>query len=334
MPSEESTRFRLPTAGSNREIIPGVRNVGRKCEEAYRLIEPQINPEGVHIWPFDPSFPIDVVFQFFSPKRQIRMNRHDFFELLYVCSGSANLLIHDRELPAGEGDLLVIGSTLFHRVSNRGRTSLRTAAVFFHPDLIRAVGGAENAEYLTPFLWQEPGFPHVVRAKTGVPAQAFALMQRIRAELPPDGGRPRLAVKTYLKMILMLLVNHYSTYSGAVERSRRQEQALERLRPVFRYLEERYSEPLQVRDAARICAMSESHFMSFFKGATGQAFVTYLNHCRIERAQALLTSTDKPIVDISHDLGFCDQSYFGAVFRKLVGLTPATYRRRFRLPAR
>jgi hypothetical protein len=29
-------------------------------------------------------------------------------------------------------------------------------------------------------------------------------------------------------------------------------------------------------------------------------------------------------------MGFCDQSYFGTVFRRLVGMTPAAYRRRFR----
>ena len=72
--------------------------------------------------------------------------------------------------------------------------------------------------------------------------------------------------------------------------------------------------------------MSASHFMSFFKRATGQSFMAYLNHCRIERAQALLAMTDKSVSDISQEMGFCDQSYFGTVFRKLVGMTPAAYR--------
>jgi hypothetical protein len=29
-------------------------------------------------------------------------------------------------------------------------------------------------------------------------------------------------------------------------------------------------------------------------------------------------------------MGFCDQSYFGTVFRRLVGMTPAAYRKRYR----
>jgi hypothetical protein len=76
--------------------------------------------------------------------------------------------------------------------------------------------------------------------------------------------------------------------------------------------------------------MSESHFMSVFKEVSGLSFLKYLNQYRIERAQAMLTHTEESMKNICQDVGFCDQSYFGAVFRKIVGVTPAEYRRRFR----
>jgi len=71
-------------------------------------------------------------------------------------------------------------------------------------------------------------------------------------------------------------------------------------------------------------------FMSLFKRVTGLSFVTNFNHFRIERAQALLARTDESMASISQQVGFCDQSYFGTVFRRIVGMTPATYRRRVR----
>jgi len=107
----------------------------------------------------------------------------------------------------------------------------------------------------------------------------------------------------------------------------REQQALDRLRPLFRYLGENCGNCIQVGQAARICGMSESHFMSVFKRVTGLSFVTYINHYRIERAQVLLATTDRSIADISQRVGFCDQSYFGTIFRRTVGMTPVTYRR-------
>jgi AraC-like DNA-binding protein len=89
---------------------------------------------------------------------------------------------------------------------------------------------------------------------------------------------------------------------------------------------------IQVGDAAKMCGMSETHFMSAFKQVTGVSFMKYLNQYRIQRAQDLLARTDRSIADISLDTGYCDQSYFGAVFRKLAGTTPAVYRRRYRRP--
>lgn len=308
-----------------------MRRAGRRWKQAHQLLEPQINAEGLHVWPFpEPSFLIDVTFQVMDSHHQIRLNRHNFLELVYVCSGWGKLWIQDRVLPIRQGDLLVIGSTLYHRIENRSRAGLAYAALYFHPDLLRADPGSDGVEYLTPFLCQGNDFPHVVRSKTGIPPQAFNLIQQISTELPPADGISRLSVKTCLKMAMVPLVKHFSTYAGTAETFQRQQRALERLQPLFRRLEERVWEPIQVRDAARICAMSESHFMAFFKAATGQPFMTYLNHCRAERAQALLTTTDRTISEISQDLGFCDQSYFGTVFRRLVGITPATCRRRFR----
>ena len=75
-------------------------------------------------------------------------------------------------------------------------------------------------------------------AKTGVPRQVLDLMLRIQGELPATTPRARLAMKTYLKMLLMLLVNQYAEYAGTVETFQRQERALDRLRPLFRYIGE------------------------------------------------------------------------------------------------
>jgi AraC-like DNA-binding protein len=265
-----------------------------------------------------------------GPRHHVRKNRHDYFELVYLCAGPAKLEVQDRTLPLEEGDLAIVGSTLYHRFECSSAHAMTVSVLFFHPDLIRADGGPESTEYLTPFLLQDSQFPHVVSSRGMVASQAFDLMQRIRSELPAASSRSRLCVKTYLKMILVLLVNEYASYAGTVETYQRQQRALERLRPLFSYLEEHYGDRIQVQKAARICGMSESHFMSFFKQTTGQSFMVYLNHCRIERALELLVSTDRSMSEISQDVGFCDQSYFGTVFRKTVSMTPAAYRARSR----
>jgi len=299
-----------------------------QCKDHFALVEPQINAEGIHTWNFDESCPVDVQFMTEDGRHNVRMNRHGYFEVLYLCSGSALCRIQDRILPFNEGDLAVIGSTLYHRIECRSSTPVTIAALFFEPDLIRCDGGIDSSEYLMPFLRHDSDFPHIVPSDTGVPRQVLDMMLRIRSELPASSTRARLALRTYLKMLLMFLVNQYVPYAGRVEIFQRQQRALDRLRPLFRHLGEHSGSPTKVKEAARICGMSESHFMSFFKKVTGLSFMNYLNNFRVERAQALLTTTDESLARISQEVGFCDQSYFGTVFRKVVGMTPTNYRNR------
>ncbi|MBI1941016.1 MAG: helix-turn-helix transcriptional regulator [Acidobacteria bacterium] len=298
-------------------------------EDKLATIDPPTNAEGVQDWPFDPAFPIDIRFFASNGSHGIRTVRHDHYELVYGWSSTAIFQIQDRYFELRRGDLLVIGSSLYHGLVRRPRFQTKFVALLFRPDLVYDGPGDERCEYLLPFLCQDAQFPHLIPRATGIPAQVFELIHRIRAELPATSNRSRLAVKTYLKMILILLLNHYAAHLGSREPIERRELALERLRPLFKLLEAHYDQPTHVQDAARVCAMSCSHFMWFFKQVTGLSFVTYLNRFRIAKAQALLVSTEHSISEVSNEMGFCNQSYFGMLFHKLVGMSPLAYRRQF-----
>jgi AraC-like DNA-binding protein/mannose-6-phosphate isomerase-like protein (cupin superfamily) len=301
-----------------------------RWENAYSIVDPQINAEGIHLWPFDLSFPVDVRFFAFSKRPNIRMTRHDYFELLYLYSGEVIYQIQDRYFSVEKGDLLVISGALYHRLQEFRRTQVKAATLYFLPEFIRAKDATgDDVEYLMPFLVQDTSFPHVVRAATGIPSQIFALINNIYRELPVHDNRGRLSIKTYLKMILILLVNHYAAYRGPVESFHHKQLAIERLHPLFEFLEAHYSEPIAVHNAAQIVRLSRSHFMRFFKQVTGQSFTAYLNHFRIAKAGELLAKTDKSIAEVSLEVGFCDQSHFGFVFRKLTHMTPLQYRHQF-----
>src|SRR6267143_3765060 len=184
---------------------------------------------------------------------QIRLKRHEYFDVLYLCSGSAICHVLDRSLPFEEGDLAVIGSG--PHIECRTSTPRRITALFFDPDLIRCDGDGGGAEYLAPFLLQDAEFPHVVPAKAGIPNQVLELMLRIQLELPASCPRACLAVRTYLKMLLMLLVNHYAAYARTLEIFQQHQRAVERLCPVLQYLSKNGGSAIRVGDAAKMCGM-------------------------------------------------------------------------------
>jgi AraC-like DNA-binding protein len=294
----------------------------------YKFVEPGIDAAGVRVYPFDRSFPIDVSFQKALGHRFVRLNRHEFFEIIYVYSGRVQIQAREHILPAKAGDLVVIGSNIYHRVLHKPNVEAKVVSMNFQPEIIRSGKGAgEEEHYLSPFLCQDSNFPHVISSSRELSREVFDLILKIYRELPASALLKRMAIRTYLNTILFLLLKHYTSHLGSREIID-QERRRKRLQPVFDLLETNFARPIEVQDAARVCAMSCSHFMKFFKMTVGQTFCTYLTSFRIARAQHMLLNNEIPIAEISQLVGFCSQSYFGEVFRSIVGMTPRAYRQR------
>lgn len=295
---------------------------------SHLVIESQINAEGVHIWPFDPAFPLDIRLLVID-QHAVRMNRHDYFELVYGCSGEATLQVQEREMIIRQGDLFIVGSTLFHRAVRRRRTRLKAVVLYFLPELIYRDGtpDEEAVEYLMPFLSQDGSFPNVVPRETELASEVFHWVEMIHKELPAISSPSRLYVKTYLRMILVLLGKHYKNIPGSTDVFTRKQSDIGRLRPLFEFMDEHYAERISLDDSSSLMGMSKSHFKRFFRRVMGQSFLTHLDRFRIAKAQALLASTDKPIADIAQETGFCSQSYFGVVFKRFAYMSPHQYRK-------
>jgi AraC-like DNA-binding protein len=306
-----------------------VRLASIRWEDAFQAVTPQINADGLLTQRFDPLLPVQLRFYSYDRHRDFRSCRHNYFELFYLSSGNAVFRMGDQRMDVREGDLVLVNGLLYHNIElpKTGRDrALHGVLLYFLPDMFRgALAARDDLEYLTPFLGQDGSFPHVIAAKTGVPEHIYALMREISSELPSHTARSRVIVKAYLKMILVKLLKHYSAHTGHEHSFTRKRHSIERLDPFFRYLDAHYSEPLSLADAARMVGMSKSHFIHFMKQITGMSFVSYLNQFRVAKAQELMTNTDKSLAEISHEVGFCDQSYFGHVFRKLLHITPHQY---------
>lgn len=98
-------------------------------------------------------------------------------------------------------------------------------------------------------------------------------------------------------------------------------------RKVLEHIESRLSQPLRNRELAALVDYSEFHFNVAFRNSLGKAPHEFLICRRIERAQQLMLSTRMPLCDIAADCGLADQAHLTRLFRRVVGETPAAWRK-------
>lgn len=292
------------------------------------FVDRQITAEKFHVWPFAHPYPIDVRFLILDRRHDVPMHRPDHLEVVLFESGELGYEVEDRTCTVHKNDIIVVGDRIRHRCLPLEQTqrAARSVVLSFLPNLIHSgVPLSDDLQYFLPFTLPA-SFMNVIPAGTGMAREIFDFIERIRTELPGDSERSRLAIKTYLKVILLALVNYYAELGATRETLYEQQNTVKRIAPVLEHIRQHYNEPIRVNDAARLCAMSDCCFMQSFKNITGQSFVAYLNHFRVARAQDLLETTDRAISDISLETGFCSQSYFGVIFRRIAGTTPLQYR--------
>ena len=91
----------------------------------------------------------------------------------------------------------------------------------------------------------------------------------------------------------------------------------------------RYAEPLDVPELARAARLSPAHFSREFARAFGETPHRYLLTRRLERAAALLRTTDRSVADICMTVGLRSVGSFTTSFGRLYGLSPTAYRARY-----
>src|SRR3954464_5847205 len=88
----------------------------------------------------------------------------------------------------------------------------------------------------------------------------------------------------------------------------------------------RYFEALDVDDLARAAGLSRAHFSREFPRTFGESPHAYLLTRRLERAAALLRTTDRSVAEICLSVGLQSIGSFTTSFTPTYGVSPAAYR--------
>src|SRR5215831_7464818 len=92
--------------------------------------------------------------------------------------------------------------------------------------------------------------------------------------------------------------------------------------------------PVTVHELASAQGMSQSRFSHYFRARTGLSPGTFMTDVRVKEAARALVETDLSLREVAETWGFADQSHFGKVFRRVLQMSPASYRAAIRREAK
>jgi len=98
----------------------------------------------------------------------------------------------------------------------------------------------------------------------------------------------------------------------------------------IQFMRENLNGVYSVEELARVQHSSVSRYSRLFHKKIGNSPINYFNQLKVQKSCVYLYLTDKTIKEICKELGFNDPYYFSRLFKKIMGVSPAHYKLKYK----
>ena len=259
---------------------------------------------------------------------------HEEYELVMIEKSKGSKFIGDKVSDFEEGDLMLIGPKIPHFFHNnidyyKKNGKLEASSIFIHftEDFLGKNFFDLPEMKLVQKLLKNSQFALEIHGK--IRQNIIGRLCGMCAESGPQRLVSLLDILIKIsesdEVVQVLSAKYEESQHHEIGKSRE----ASRINTVFEYISNNFNREIYVHEIARKLHMSTASFSRYFKHHTRKTFSDYVTELRISHACKLLMLDDQNISQISFDSGFENLSNFYKHFRRITGIIPKEYRRRF-----
>jgi AraC-like DNA-binding protein len=271
----------------------------------------------------------------FSVRHDVRPNfggiwhYHPELELHYIIRGEGVRFIGDNISNFSHGEIVLVGENLPHTWRCKEEyfypdndLDVEAVVIQFLPDCLgKYLLGLPEA-YLLPKLYDKAKSGMVIIGET---------RERLTELMIKIAQAKNLERISLLISILHLLAesDEFETIAGGQAFYQSNESDTLRLNKVCNYTLMNYKKDITLEEIAAISNLSVTSFCRYFKLMTKKTYYDFLIEIRISHACRALVEDKLPTEVICFDCGFNNVSNFYRHFKKVMGITPLEYKRKY-----
>ncbi len=256
---------------------------------------------------------------------------HPEIEILYVREGFGTRYVGDNISSFYPGDLVIIGSNTPHVWSCSSdflnpQNNLNASAICiqFVEDFIgKPSAGIPELHLMNEFL---------NKAKQGIQFvnNTHNILVRHIKELPSKRGMDRLiGLLTILNIMSASTdVKYLSSHNYTPGMINSEDKY--RMEIIFRYVIQKFPEKINLEEIAALVNLTPPSFCRYFKSRTTKVFSAFVNEVRIGNSCKMLIENKHSISRVCYLSGFNYLSNFNRQFRKIKGMTPSEFQRKYK----
>jgi len=251
------------------------------------------------------GFPLVTYFKEISnvtpPQIFTQMHYHSDFEILYIVSGKAKMVVNTECFTAKKGSLILINPYDVHYGEIVGE-ELSYYCIDFDAKLLLE---KDETKYVN----------HI---------ENFDCESYVR-EIYDAYENEKAGWKMKAKGNLLILFSNLEEFALDLIENKENEFA----KRVINYIEENYMKSITSKDAAYTLSYNHSYFCRLFRKNFSLRFSEYLSLFRIKIAKELLKK--ESVSSTAMKCGFSSISYFSVEFKKICAMSPCEYQKHYKI---
>lgn len=255
-------------------------------------------------------------------------HRHNYIEMVYMCSGQTQHLVDRNRITLKTGELLILNRNALHEVERAGEKDIAVNFIILPEFFDRAaemLGKEDNlvVEFLLSCLFPKNKSVSYLHFEVASVLPIHNLLENLIWTIAKNEPNKRRIQQTTLGLLMLELANH--TDRLKVPRNDGNGFSAE----LLKYIEENYKSAT-LSEFSSVMGINFSAVSKRITRQFGCAFKDLLKMKRLSRAEYLLKNTDLSVNEIILSVGYENASYFFRCFKEKNGVSPAEFRLLYR----
>jgi AraC-like DNA-binding protein len=259
------------------------------------------------------------------PNKTTLCHWHSDLEFIIILKGSMIYTVNDTQYMLSEGMGIMVNSNRLHFNSSLNNNDCTYIVLLLSPSFL-GVNSYIESTYVNTLLYDAGSDAILFAPEICWNKQALDFINAIFQLCHVQPERYELQVLSNFYSLLSLLYENTIVKKGY---NKNEPRDFDILKDMIGYINTHYTEKVSLIDIASAGMVCRSKCCNMFKEILHQTPFEYLQNYRIQKSIQLLSDKTLSIIDISVECGFNGASYFTEVFKKITGMLPSDYRKKY-----
>jgi len=256
-------------------------------------------------------------------------HRHNYVEIIYMCSGTTTHIINDStEIILETGDLLFLNQNVTQEILPASENDIAVNFIVLPEFFDRAFVMLEEKNILRDFiigsLNQNSSTVSYLHFQTKDILPVQNLIENMIWSILNRQNSNRHINQTTMGLLFL----HLLQYTDKINQNDPNQYEQNIVFTAFKYIEDNYK-TASLNQFADIMGLPSYYISKLIKKHSKYTFKEFLQRKRLNQAVYLLTATSLPVEHIIIAVGYDNSSYFHSLFKKTYNMTPGEYRKSY-----